>query len=120
MTTRTYPVTLIHDQPEEFTILAGMAGRASGQVKTPEDAAVQGISVPVGAVFTPDTEEQNYVWVIDEQTRQVARRAVTSGALIPTGIEITQGLESGEWIAVAGVHSLHEGQKVRLLNNGGE
>ena len=121
MTTRTYPVTLIHNQPEEFTILAGMAGRASGQrVKQAEDAAAQGISVPVGAVFTPDTEEQSYVWVIDEQTRQVARRAVTSGALIPTGIEITQGLESGEWIAVAGVHSLHEGQKVRLLNNGGE
>lgn len=120
LTTRTYPVTLIHEQPEDITILAGMAGRASGRVKTAEDAAAQGISVPVGAVFTPDTEEQNYVWVIDEQSGQVARRAVTAGALVPTGIEIRQGLESGEWIAVAGVHSLHEGQRVRLLKNGGE
>jgi len=120
LTTRTYPVTLIHDQPEDMTVLAGMAGRASGRMKTPGDVAAQGISVPVAAVFTPDTEDQNYVWVIDEQTGQVARRAVTSGALIPTGIEIRQGLESGEWIAVAGVHSLQEGQRVRLLKNGGE
>jgi len=120
LTTRTYPVTLIHDQPEDITILAGMAGRASGRRKTPEDAVAQGISVPVGAVFTPDTEDQNYVWVIDEQSGQVTRRAVTGGSLTLTGIEIRQGLETGEWIAIAGVHSLQEGQRVRILKNAGE
>jgi RND family efflux transporter MFP subunit len=119
-TTRTYPVTLIHDQPEAVTILAGMAGRASGRVKEPKEVAEQPISVPVGAVFTPETEEQNYVWVIDEGTGQVARRPVTTGALVPTGIEIAQGLEAGAWIAVAGVHSLHEGQRVRIVQNGGQ
>jgi len=120
LTTRTYPVTLIHGQPEDITILAGMAGRASGRNRQEQAAGAQSISVPVAAVFTPDTEEQNYVWVIDEQSGQVARRAVTAGALVPTGIEIRQGLESGEWIAIAGVHSLQEGQRVRLLKNGGE
>jgi RND family efflux transporter MFP subunit len=119
-TTRTYPVTLIHDQPEAVTILAGMAGRASGRMKEPKAVAEQPISVPVGAVFTPETEEQNYVWVIDEGTGQVARRPVTTGALVPTGIEIVQGLEAGAWIAVAGVHSLHEGQRVRIVQNGGQ
>jgi RND family efflux transporter MFP subunit len=117
-TTRTYPVTLIHNQPEDATILAGMAGRASGRVKKPDQVAAQGISVPVAAVFTPDTEEHDYVWVIDEQTQQVAGRPVTTGALVPAGIEIAEGLEAGEWIAVAGVHSLRQGQRVRILKNG--
>jgi hypothetical protein len=28
---------------------------------------------------------------------------------------IDEGLKPGEWIAIAGVHSLKEGQKVRIL-----
>ena len=119
-TTRTFPVTLIMDQPEDVTILAGMAGRASGTTQSPEEAAAQGIVIPVGAVFTPDIEDQNSVWVIDETKQMASRRNVTTGALTHSGISIIEGLEPGEWIATAGVHSLHEGQKVRLIKDRGE
>ena len=118
--TRTYPVTLVMAQPEGTEILPGMAGTARVSVRLPEDAEAVGMQLPATAVFAGKDPEKSYVWVIDEQSGQVARRAVTAGALVPTGIEIRQGLETGEWIAVAGVHSLHEGQRVRLLKNGGE
>ena len=113
--TRTYPVTVIMDQPEDIKILPGMAGQASGEVQRSEESRQQRIEVPIGAVFTPDTEKQNYVWIIDDQTKAASRRAVTTGQLTETGIIIKDGLKPGEWIALAGVHSLREGQQVRIL-----
>ncbi len=113
--TRTYPVTVIMGQPEDIKILPGMAGQASGEVQQSEESQQQRITVPIGAVFTPDTEKQNYVWVIDDQTKTATRRAVATGELTETGINIMEGLKPGEWIAIAGVHSLREGQQVRIL-----
>ena len=113
--TRTYPVTVIMDQPEDIKILPGMAGKAAGEVRRSEESQQQRIAVPIGAVFTPDTEKQNYVWVIDDQTKSATRRAVATGELTETGIIIIEGLKSGEWIAIAGVHSLCEEQQVRIL-----
>jgi RND family efflux transporter MFP subunit len=113
--TRTYPVTVIMDQPEDMKILPGMAGQASGQVQRSEESQQQRIEVPIGAVFTPDTEKQNYVWIIDDQSKTASRRAVTTGQLTETGIIIKDGLKPGQWIALAGVHSLREGQQVRIL-----
>ncbi len=53
-TTRTYPVTLIMDQPEGYPILPGMAGRATGDVTgTPA-----GVIVPLSAVFTEEAGSQ--------------------------------------------------------------
>ncbi len=114
-TTRTYPVTLIMEQPAGARILPGMAGKAYS--KSPV-AAVEndaGLEIPVSAVLTDATDEKTYVWVIDESTLAVQKRAVTPGPLTDHGIKITGGLQPGEWIATAGVHYLKDGQKVRIL-----
>jgi len=115
-TTRTYPVTLIMDQPDaqNVTILPGMAGEAWGRANLPDDAARRGVEVLTGAVFTPETEKQNHVWIVDPQTRTVRRQAVTVGELTETGIHVQTGLKPGDMIVTAGVYSLHEGQQVRL------
>ena len=73
----------------------------------------------MSAVFTPETEKQNYVWVVDESAGTVSRRAITTGDLTPGGVKVVEGLQPGEWIVTAGVHSLEEGQKVRLLGQEG-
>jgi RND family efflux transporter MFP subunit len=119
-TTRTYPVNLIMEQPEGTTILSGMAGMASGQAKAAEDAGKEGVVVPAGAIFTPETEMQSYVWIVDESTQTVTRQAVTVGAPTSVGILVTGGLSAGQWIVTAGVQSLDEGQQVRLLTEGEE
>ncbi len=112
--TRTYPVTLVMDQPESSRILPGMAGNAFGE--PPADAAPVGVEVPVSAVFTNEAGDVSFVWIIDEQRKTVSRRKVTAGELTERGIRVTDGLSPGEWIATAGVHYLREGQQVRLLD----
>jgi RND family efflux transporter MFP subunit len=115
-TTRTYPVTLIMDQPENVKILPGMAGRATKAVALPGMQDQAGIVIPETAVFSPDDTDTTFVWVIDDQAKTVSKREVKAGELLDTGIAITDGLEPGEWIATAGVHYLQEGQQVRILS----
>jgi RND family efflux transporter MFP subunit len=119
-TTRTYPVTLIMDQQEDFTILAGMAGRARGLIKQGVEIDAGGVQVPVGAVFTPETEDSNYVWVIDEQSGLVRQQEVITGELVRAGIQVLEGLKPGDWVAIAGVHTLREGQQVSIMAAAGE
>ena len=115
-TTRTFPVTLIMKQPEDFKILPGMAGRATAP--PPQSLLASALEIPVSAVFSPEEDGKSYVWVIDEGTKTVKRREVSIGELGDRGIQIISGLKSGEWIATAGVHYLTEGQQVTVLNAG--
>jgi len=120
-TTRTYPVTIVMDQPEDITILPGMAGEVRGDPEGIKNVQqFSSIQVPLAAVFSPDASNESYVWVIDEKSSTVSRRAVTTGKLRSTGLAIDQGLAVGEWIAIAGVHRLQEGQEVELRSALGE
>lgn len=126
-TTRTYPVTLIMDQPEGYTVLAGMAGRATGDATgTPT-----GVIVPLSAVFTEEggsqdalqgkvdaslspAERPTFVWIVDEADMTVKQRTVVPDVITARGMRLKEGLKTGEWIVTAGVYSLLEGQKVRI------
>ncbi len=119
-TTRTYPVTLIMQQPDDINILPGMAGKATGEASEDAGLLPEGKSVPINAIFSPDDIDKTYVWIIDEDSKQVSKQEVTTGRLINTGIMITDGLETGVWIAIAGVHYLREGMEVRILEEKAE
>ncbi len=56
------------------------------------------------------------VWVVDPDTKSVSRRAVTINNKDETiaNVIILSGLQTGERVAVAGVHSLQDGQQVRI------
>jgi multidrug efflux pump subunit AcrA (membrane-fusion protein) len=114
-TTRTYPVTLIMDQPDGFKVLPGMAGRTTLVEGQLPGQVGQEIEVPVSAIFSPDETGKTYVWVIDEETITVQRREVKTDMLTDRGVKITEGLKPGELIATAGVHYLREGQQVKIL-----
>ena len=114
-TTRTYPVTLIMDQPEDIKILPGMAGNAASTVSPPGMQGQSQVVIPETAVFSPD-ENKTYVWIIDEKSKKVNKREVKTGDLLDSGITVREGIEPGEWIATAGVHYLKEGQEVRILS----
>ena len=113
-TTRTFPVTLLMSQPEDFKVLPGMAGRASGE--PPEGAGPLGavVSIPVSATFSGG--DGTRVWVVDEGTGVVSERAIEPGPLSAGGQLVESGLEVGEWVVTAGVHYLVEGQRVRILD----
>ena len=119
-TTRTYPVTLIMEQQEGIQILPGMAGTADVESIPPESLSQKGIRVPESSVFASDNNDAFYVWVIDENAQTAHRREVKLGPMTNTGIRIQEGLKPGEWVATAGVHSIREGQKVRILAGAGK
>ena len=114
--TRTYPLTIIMDQPDGAEILPGMAGQASIQADLPETAE-SGVHVPPTALFAGTDTEHSYVWIIDNDV--VTRREVQTGALTTTGVLVTGGLNAGELIVAAGVSALTEGQIVRVIDTEG-
>ncbi len=118
-TTRTFPVTLIMEQPEDIKILPGMAGTARAtKINLPDERQATGVVVPTGAIFTPNTETRSHVWIIEPTEGDLGvleRRPVSTGDLTRQGVMVTDGLSAGEWIVTAGVQSVHEGQTVRIL-----
>ena len=114
-TTRTYPVTIVMDQPEGAQIQPGMAGYATANVRLPEDWAETGIQVPTGAVFSPNTAapEETFVWVIDPEALTVASKPVEIRSFNERGL-LVHGLQQGERVVTAGANTLTEGQKIRL------
>jgi RND family efflux transporter MFP subunit len=113
-TTRTYPVTLIMDQPDGAVILPGMAGKASPKGPPPPEVAEAGLIVPDTAVFTLPDDAKTYVWVLDPEAGVVHRREIRTGNVTRFGLAVLDGVAPGEWVVTAGVHYLEEGQKVRL------
>jgi len=120
LTTRTYPVTVIMDQLDDIKILPGMAGNLTAKAELPADIDHRGIPVPAGAIFTPDNQKENHVWIFDPATKTVHLRVVKTDRVNRNGIMVLEGIKPGDWIVTAGLHSLHEGQKVSLFDNAGK
>jgi len=118
-TTRTYPITVEIDQPADGKVHPGMAGKVRGNLKESAAGSEVDVVVPADAVFSPDTEKQSFVLVYDEGTKTVSRRGVKTGELTSGGIKILEGVKKGEWVVTAGVHSLQDGQEVKLMDDGG-
>lgn len=118
-TTRTYPITLIMDQPAGVQILPGMAGKATNTVRVTRSGASQGIVIPDTAVFSA-ADNKTYVWILDMESMQVKRTAVKTGPLQDNGVAVLEGLQAGDVIATAGVHYLKDDQKVRISEQAAE
>jgi RND family efflux transporter MFP subunit len=117
--TRTYPVTIVMDQPEGIKILPGMAGRSSADNRAPGQGGDDTIVVPISAIFSPQENDESFVWVGNAETSTVSRREVTIGELSDTGVPVLTGLKPGDWVVTAGVSYLSEGQQVKLMEGKG-
>jgi RND family efflux transporter MFP subunit len=118
--TRTYPVTLVMEQPDNAEILPGMAGSARVSGKLPKGARDAGLQLPATALFTKEDPSKSYIWIINEADNTLESREVETGQLTEYGILITKGINPGDMVAVKGVHSVKEGQKVRILDISGK
>lgn len=114
--TLTYKVVFSLPVPNDFNLLAGMTGHVYIDLNKITDSRKRAQIVPVEAVFSDPNEaiEQNaFVWVFDSSTGLVSKQNVTVGKLHHNGIEVLDGLNTGQQIVAAGVHYLEEGMKVR-------
>jgi membrane fusion protein, multidrug efflux system len=69
------------------------------------------LRVPASAVLTKDGE--NFVWIVDLPARTVSLHKVDL-AEDEGGFRVIGGLEAGTRVVTAGIHSLKQGQKVRI------
>ncbi len=109
--TRTYTVTMTIEKPQDIALQPGMTAEVHG--KLPATAETRGFLLPASAVHG-DSDSSFAVWTLDGNGT-VHRRAVTVGEMQGNEIFVTSGLEGGEQVITAGVHFLHEGQAVRVL-----
>jgi len=73
----------------------------------------------VPPVAVGEDRDGRFVFVVEEIEGGlgiVRRRPVVVGELTAEGLEILDGLVDGERIVTAGVRRLHDGRKVRLMN----
>jgi len=112
--TQTFSVRVAMQAPPDLNLLPGMTATVS---LTYRRAAILGnrVLVPLGALVEIKPGEQ-VAWVIGAD-QIVSRRAVKTGEASGGQIEIVEGLQPGDRIVVAGVHSLRDGMAVRDLGD---
>lgn len=107
--TRTYQVkvgldTLPSGMFLGSTVVGGLRLRASTLIEVPFSALMMAATQPA-------------VWVIDPQTSAVHKRKVEVARYNQNVVVVASGLLSGDRIVTAGAQSLHDGQKVKLLED---
>jgi len=105
--TRTYTAKIaVLDADDEMRL--GMTARVEAQTRS-----AQGLVLPLSALYR--NGEQTAVWVVDAAAQTVKLVSVKATALQGEQIGVTAGLQGGETVVTAGVHKLHPGQKVRVV-----
>lgn len=109
----TYPVIVQIAKPSEL-IRPGMAATVSFHFGSATEEK-QFLVAPVKAVG--EGTDGNFVFVLeaDQQVHKAVKRKVVIGDLLPTGFEIKDGLTAGELVATAGLKSLLDGMRVKLM-----
>lgn len=112
-TTQTFNVRVGMQSPEGISVLPGMTATVT---MTYRRASILGsrMMVPVASVYQDSSGEQ-VVWVLEDD--KVTRRVVEIGATRAGEVEVTEGLQSGNRIVVAGVNRLRDGMRVRDLGD---
>ncbi|WP_063833975.1 efflux RND transporter periplasmic adaptor subunit [Skermanella stibiiresistens] len=105
--TRTHAVRIALENPPDALRLGATV---TGRLKQPPIPVVE---LPGTAIF--QEAERSFVWVADPKDQTVRRRAVSLRPGHAGGpVVVTDGLAQGDIVVTAGVHSLAEGQRVRL------
>lgn len=113
---RTYQVVFALPVEVPANILPGMT--ASVDVLLNDPAAAQSaaaVRAPLSALAS-GADGGFYVYVFDEASGEVRRRAVSTGRVAGEEVLIDEGLSAGERIVTAGVHALHDGMRVRPID----
>ena len=60
------------------------------------------------------------VWVVNKEDNTVSLKNIKVIAYNQDSVIVSEGLENGEIVVTAGVHSLYPGQQVKLVENIGD
>ena len=122
-------VSFVADQSSTYPVIVRLE-KASDQIRpgmpanvtlTAADSALVNAS-PIIAPFKAVGEDAtgNFVYVIETQDSDIGtvrKQSIEIGKLLSNGFEVIQGLTEGQRVATAGLKSLFDGMKVKLLAN---
>jgi multidrug efflux system membrane fusion protein len=89
----------------------------TARVRFDLEGAAGRLAVPLTALHVRD--DVPAVWLFDPTTGQVALRPVEVARYREDAVELSGGIDANQWLVVAGVHRLHEGQVVRAIDADG-
>jgi len=108
--TRTRRVKLtLTDPPQAFRLGSTVTATRMTKV-TPT------IELPMSALLEKDGADK--VWIVDPGTSSVSARDIKIASKNAATFTVAEGLEAGMRVVTAGVHSLSEGQKVKVPEGG--
>jgi len=81
------------------------------EIKLSSKESHPALTVPAEAVLR-NTNEESYVYVIDQKQNKAFMRTISTGQLVNNRIEITNGLSAGEVIVTGGQQKLSNGSFV--------
>lgn len=114
------PVSLYLDDPDfdldVYRVASGFSCRVIFKIRDKEMGEY--VSVPLTAVFANPTTRGLSVFVYNPATGKVEQRDVKEGGLLERDqVIITEGLQAGEKVVIAGTTRLVNGQQVNVLND---
>ncbi len=114
------PVSLYLDDPDfdlnVYRVASGFSCRVIFKIRQKEMGNY--VSVPLTSVFANPTTRGLSVFVYNQTTSRVEQRDVKEGGLLERDqVIITEGLEAGEKVVIAGTTRLVNGQQVNVLND---
>ena len=107
---RTYKVRVAIQNPPKGMNL-GMT--ASVKVSEAKNSAI-GAMMPLTAIYQTGSDAQ--VWVVDTSDNTVHLKKIFFEDIGSNSVRVT-GLSGGDIVVTAGVHKLHEGQKIKLMED---
>jgi RND family efflux transporter MFP subunit len=105
--TRAFNVRVSVTDADDLVKLGMTAG-----VKFKQQQAQQSQQLLIPLAALTERNGKKLVWVIDAENKAQPRE-VTAGEFSEQGVMISEGLQAGEKIAIAGVHTLVKGQHVK-------
>lgn len=109
--TQTYRATLAMDVPPGVRLLPGMAAEVYGSVKTASDQEVY--RVPIQSLLSDG--DGPGIWLVRDL--KASWMPVETVLLGDGWVDVKGGINSGDILITAGVHSVKDGQGVRLLED---
>ncbi len=91
---------------------ADMQLQMSADVAVTSDSGDHAFVLPASALF--HDEAKAAVWIIDAHDR-LELRPVTVARYLDDGVAITHGIAAGDRVIVRGVHTVHAGEAVRIV-----
>jgi len=114
--TRTFAARARFVPPGDVNILPGMSANVTVSIPEDVEELESMVLIPANAVVG-GSDGGSYVWKIAGDPLTATLSAVTIGQMSGSEIQVLEGLDTGDRIAVSGVQHLADGMLVRELGN---